>query len=203
MLKYFILFKKLLFVEHPSFRDEGKILLLGNRFCTLITSLIVSLWCYRGNVVTRVWVDNGSPLKVNYVASFSRLPRTEENNVVTSSSRSTPNNDTTNYPLPAASSSLTAIHNYNNNSNLALRRTYSGPDPISFLRHPNWKMEMREVGEESFAYRRHPLLLAVPTEDQRLRGTGFYLLVRWGPDASRHHRQSVQRTSDHIQCIHW
>ena len=39
-------------------------------------------------------------------------------------------------------------------------------------------MEMREVGEESFAYRRHPLLLAVFTEDQRLRGTGFYLLIR-------------------------
>ena len=60
---------------------------------------------------------------------------------------------------PAASSSLTTIHNINSSSSssdptLRLLRTYR--IPISFLRHPDWKTEMREVGEE------------------RLRISGFY-----------------------------
>ena len=54
---------------------------------------IVSVWCYRGNVVNPMWADvdtNESPL-----LSPSRFPRIVKNNAV-ASSRSTPNNDTTN-----------------------------------------------------------------------------------------------------------
>ena len=60
---------------------------------------------------------------------------------------------------PAASSSLTTIHNIDSSSSssdptLRLLCTYG--IPLLFLRHPDWKTELREVGEE------------------RLRISGFY-----------------------------
>ena len=57
---------------------------------------------------------------------------------------------------PAVSSSLTTIHNINSSSSVILRLLHTHGIPISFLRHPDWKTEMREVGEE------------------RLRISGFY-----------------------------
>ena len=115
-----------------SFGDEGiqKVLLLGYRFCS---------W-FSGNVGRRwyQWVPLQSSI---WRPSPCRFPRTEEDNVV-SISFNPPNNDTTN--LSATSGFI--FPNINNNrdgSNLAIRLTQN-PIPISFLVHPDWKMEMRK-----------------------------------------------------------
>ena len=109
--------------------------------------------------------------------SPSRFPRTEENNAVASSSRSTPST----YPLPPASSSLTIIHNNNGSSNHALGFIQTHRIPISFFSAPfELELEMREVGEEGMITRDNNcihLLLAVPTVDQRLRKMRFYLPI--------------------------
>ena len=69
------------------------------------------------------------------------------------------------YSLAVASSSLTTLHN-NNSSNLALGLIQAHGIPISFLRRPDWKME---VGEESMIirdnscihFRRHPQMCQI------------------------------------------
>ena len=76
----------------------------------------------------------------------------------------------------------TPIHNNNSNSNnLVLGLIQIHGILISFLLHPDWKMEMLEMREEVLItkgnnYRR--LLLAVPLVDRQRQGTGFYPLIR-------------------------
>ena len=90
--------KRVLFVEYPSFGDKR------------IQRILLSGYRLRGRYQ---WVLLQSSI---WRPIPSRIPRTEEDNVVASFSRSIlPTTTLPTYPLPAASSSLTTIHNIDSN----------------------------------------------------------------------------------------
>ena len=91
-----------------------------------------------------------SPLIIIYLRpSPSTFLRTEENNGITSS-RSTSNNDTANLSATAGFI-FPNDHSQQQQQQHPVLRIYSDPrnPKLLFLRHPDWKMEMREVGEET------------------------------------------------------
>jgi hypothetical protein len=72
------------------------------------------------------------------------------------------------------------IHNSSSSTKLVLGPIQTLGVPISSPRLPDWKMEMQEL-EEGMTTRDNncrPILLAVPTVNQRLQGTGFYPPIR-------------------------
>ena len=164
------LFKRVLSVEYPSFGDKR------------IQRILLSGYRLRGGYQ---WVLLQSSI---WRPIPSRIPRTEEDNVVASFSRSIlPTTTLPTYPLPAASSSLTTIHNIDSNgsgSSNPFLRLFWNPNLLS----ASSELENGNVlsGGEGIITRdinRRRLLLAAPTVDQRLLGTGFHLFL--SPDSLR------------------
>ena len=124
-----------------------------------------------------------SPLTIIYLVSLSiQVPQNRGNNALASSSRSSPNKNTTmvpTNPLPPASSSLTTFHNNSSSSNLALGFILTHRILISFF---SCIIRIENGNGGSGGDNNHciHLLLVVPTVDQRLRRMGFYLLIHWG-----------------------